>query len=201
MVWRVDCPSGPFYALIELQSTFDRNMRQRMKVYGGLLSQDLCAQHKERELLDVLPVVGYSGRRKWSRASRGAAKWLRPFQEGKAYFLIDEELAGDARIGDVIRLVRGDALAEVTRAARALLAWPMASDSLRKEVGSIANERAEVFGSTLDCWGKVGADAGGWRPVTPRAPRPEEGFDQFGPPAKRLTLPEPMTLFVTCGSP
>jgi hypothetical protein len=40
-------------------------MMQRMKVYSGLLTQDLGAQHK-RELFDLLPVVVYSGHRKYA---------------------------------------------------------------------------------------------------------------------------------------
>lgn len=149
MVWRVECPPAPFYALLEFQSSFDRQMAQRMKVYSGLLSQDLGAQHK-RELLDVLPVVVYSGSRKWPIAMKGAASWLRPFQEDKVYCLIDEERAGNSVIGHVIRLVRGESLAEIGAAVRALLAWPMASENLRYDVCSIGNERAAAYGSNLE---------------------------------------------------
>lgn len=149
MVWRVDCQQSSFYALIEFQASIDRQMDQRMKVYAGLLSQDLGAQHK-RELLDLLPVVVYSGKKKWRRPGKRPADWLMQFQEGKMYFLIDEELAGDSVIGDVIRLVRGDSLAAITASVRALITWPQASDELRNDVCRIGNARAAAFGTNLE---------------------------------------------------
>jgi len=149
MVWRVDSPPTPFYVLLEFQASIDRQMMQRMKVYSGLLSQDLGAQHK-RELLDLLPVVVYSGYRKWPNAIEAKADWLRSYQEGKVYFLIDEKSAGDSVIGDVIRLVRGDSLAEIATSVRALLAYPNASEGLKMEVCSIAGERAAIHGSNLE---------------------------------------------------
>jgi len=66
------------------------------------------------------------------------------------YFLIDEKSAGDSVIGDVIRLVRGDSLAEIATSVRALLAYPNASEGLKMEVCSIAGERAAIHGSNLE---------------------------------------------------
>lgn len=149
MVWRVDGPVAPFYVLVEFQASIDRQMAQRMKVYFGLLSQDLGAQ-KKRELLDLLPVVVYSGRRKWPSAVQARADWLKSYQEGKVYFLIDEDVAGNSVIGEVIRLVRGDSLAEIVTSTRRLLAWPMASEELKSDVCSIAGERAALYGSNLE---------------------------------------------------
>ena len=149
MVWRVVSPLMQFYVLVEFQASIDRLMMQRMKVYSGLLSQDLGAQHK-RELLDLLPVVVYSGHRKWPNAVRAKASWLRSYQEGKVYFLVDEEVAGDSVIGDVIRLVRGDSLAEIVASVSALLSWPLASAGLKIEVCSIAAERVAIHGSSLE---------------------------------------------------
>jgi predicted transposase YdaD len=149
MVWRVDFRKSSFYALVEFQSSPDWQMDQRMKVYAGLLSQDLRAQHK-RELFHLLPVVVYSGRQKWHMPAKRPPSWLKRFQDGMVYFLIDEERAGDSVIGDVIRLVRGDALAGIAASVRHLLAWPMASEELRQDVCSVGNERAAVFGANLE---------------------------------------------------
>jgi len=128
MVWRVYCEESFFYLLLEFQSTVDRQMTQRMRVYSGLLSQDLYAQHKIAEPFNLLPVVVYSGCRKWTSANAGVLAWLKPLQEEQVYVLIDEESAGDSIIGDVIRLVRTDTLAAVVQSQNVLLAWPMASD-------------------------------------------------------------------------
>ncbi|HEY0585170.1 MAG TPA: Rpn family recombination-promoting nuclease/putative transposase [Pseudoduganella sp.] len=150
MVWRVYCQESFFYLLLEFQSTVDRQMTQRMRVYSGLLSQDLYAQHKNTEPLNLLPVVVYSGARKWRSTNAAVLKWLKPLQEGKVYVLIDEESAGGSIIGDVIRLVRADTLSDVVRSQNALLAWPMASEGLRQEVIKVASERMTFFGANRE---------------------------------------------------
>ncbi len=147
MVWRIYCQESVFYLLLEFQSTVDRQMTQRMRVYSGLLAQDLHAQHKSAEPLNLLPVVVYSGRRKWTSANTAVLAWLKPLQERKVYVLIDEESAGDSIIGDVIRMVRADTFADVVRSQNALLAWPMASEGLRRDVLTVANECMTHFGA------------------------------------------------------
>ena len=150
MVWRVWCQESFFYLLIEFQSTVDPQMTQRMRVYSGLLSQDLHAQHKNTEPFNLLPVVVYSGCRKWTSANAAVLAWLKPLQEEKVYVLIDEESAGDSIIGDVIRLVRADTLDDVLRSQKALLAWPLASDGLRRDILKVAGERMTLFGSNQE---------------------------------------------------
>jgi hypothetical protein len=147
MVWRIFCGSGLFYLLLEFQSTVDLQMEERMKVYSGLLSQELYLQHKSREHFDLLPVVVYSGRRKWRKTGGHVADWLKPLQTGQGFYLVNEERAGGSVIGDVIRLVRADTLDAVVESQAELLAWPVASTGLRHEINKIASERAQRFGA------------------------------------------------------
>lgn len=97
-----------------------------------------------------MPVVVYSGRRKWASADAVGLEWLKPWQEGKVYVLIDEESAGNSIIGDVIRLVRANTLADLVRSQNVLLAWPTASEGLRRDVLKIANERLAHFGANQE---------------------------------------------------
>lgn len=145
MVWRVYCGDSLFYLLLEFQSTVDPQMTQRMKVYAGLLCQDLYLQHKNPELLNLLPVVVYSGRRRWHEPNMPSLDWLKPLQEGKAFMLIDEESAAESVIGDVIRLVRASTLADVVTSLNVLLNWPSGSVGLRQDVFRIACERMALF--------------------------------------------------------
>lgn len=146
MVWRVYCGGALFYLLLEFQSTVDRHMGQRMKVYSGLLSQEISILHKGREPFDLLPVVVYSGRRKWPPASNVAADWLKPWHEGEAFVLVDEEVADGSVIADVIRLVRAESVEVILAAEAAILAWANASQELCREIARIANERCEQMG-------------------------------------------------------
>lgn len=145
MVWRIYCGDELFYLLIEFQSTVDRQMLQRVQVYAGLLAQDLYARHKCRELPALLPVVVYTGRRKWPHARVSRAWWAKPLEEEQVFLLVDEALAGGSAVGEVIRLVRAASLHEVMSAQQALLAWPKASEGLLREVNRIADERLQLF--------------------------------------------------------
>jgi predicted transposase YdaD len=74
MVWRV-LLAGRWlylYLLLEFQSSSDHWMALRMRVYCGLLHQDLVKRHELPAagcLPPILPIVLYTGRKPW-RASR-----------------------------------------------------------------------------------------------------------------------------------
>lgn len=60
------------YLLIELQSTVDQHMAVRITSYLALLYQDLLRAREEprdRLLPPVLPIVFYTGERKWTAAT------------------------------------------------------------------------------------------------------------------------------------
>ncbi len=82
MVWRV-LLAGRWlylYLLLEFQSTPDPWMALRMRVYSGLLHQDLLKRHELPEpgrLPPILPIVLYTGRKPW-RAARSMAALVMP---------------------------------------------------------------------------------------------------------------------------
>ncbi len=74
VVWRVQWGEDWLYVyiLLEFQSTVDQWMAVRIMTYIGLLYQDLIRTgqlNKENRLPPVLPVVLYSGERKWTAAT------------------------------------------------------------------------------------------------------------------------------------
>jgi hypothetical protein len=78
VVWRVRA-NGEWvylYLLIEFQSTIDRHMAVRIMVYVGLLYQEMLRTGEvpaDDPLPPVLPIVLYTGNRKWSAATDIAA--------------------------------------------------------------------------------------------------------------------------------
>ena len=72
MVWRVRCvgePQSVLYLTIEFQSTVDRHMPVRMLACLGLQYQQLSrnpAVHVGGRLPMILPIVLYSGRKRWT---------------------------------------------------------------------------------------------------------------------------------------
>lgn len=105
MVWRLRVGGECIYVylLLEFQSSCDRWMALRMQVYIGLLYQDLLKQRKLKrsgKLPPVLPIVLYSGRRRWT-ASDSLSGLRLPQPEGLAlfqpelkYLLIDQRKVG-----------------------------------------------------------------------------------------------------------
>ncbi|XLZ68191.1 Rpn family recombination-promoting nuclease/putative transposase [Massilia sp. SR12] len=100
MVWRVQLAGRwlYLYVLMEFQSTPDPYMALRMRVYVGLLQQDLVKRHElpaSGRLPPVLPLVMYSGLRPW-RASRSMSGLVMAGLDGVAvassqdeYLLLD----------------------------------------------------------------------------------------------------------------
>lgn len=86
------------YLLIEFQSTVDQHMALRMNGYLTLLYQDLlraCEAPRDRLLPPVLPIVFYTGNRKWTAATDTAAliaqmpDVVAKYQPRLSYLLID----------------------------------------------------------------------------------------------------------------
>lgn len=111
MVWKVRVVrvAGQWlylYLLLEFQSTPDPWMALRMQVYIGLMYQDLVKRHElpaAHQLPPVLPLVLYSGARRWT-GSPDLADLIAPCPVGM------ETLQAQQRylLLDVLRLLRAD---------------------------------------------------------------------------------------------
>lgn len=108
MVWRVrmkgdGCGEGEWlyvYLLLDLQSTPDRWMALRLYTYLGLMCQDLVKRGEVAaggSLPPVLPIVLYSGNRRWQystdlrEVAAGAPEGLQALQPRQSFLLLDAE--------------------------------------------------------------------------------------------------------------
>ena len=120
LVWRVRFRDERWLYLVlllEFQATVDRAMAVRMLAYTALLYQKLIGEGVLQEhdaLPPVLPIVIYSGRRRWNAAadvsdlvaSGGGA--LKRYQPSQRYFLLDEGRRaeeGDLPAGNLVSVL------------------------------------------------------------------------------------------------
>jgi predicted transposase/invertase (TIGR01784 family) len=109
MIWRIGFRDRWLYVyiMLEFQSTVDRWMGVRLLTYIGLLYQDLIktgAIDKDEGLPPVLPLVLYSGKRRWNAPV--SLKELFPeiplgletYQPNLRYFLMDEGQYDDSKL-------------------------------------------------------------------------------------------------------
>jgi len=100
-VWRVRWGEDWLYVylLLEFQSSVDRFMALRTLVYTGLLHQDLIRRDElgaDRRLPPVLPVVLYTGERRWHAPTEVRSliqpppEGLERFQPDQSFLLINE---------------------------------------------------------------------------------------------------------------
>jgi hypothetical protein len=116
VVWRVKA-GGEWvylYLLIEFQSTIDPHMAVRIMGYVALLYQDLLRTREESRdhpLPPVLPIVLYTGERKWTAATDIAALiaempgLVAKYQPRLAYLLIDRTQYQEADLLEMKNLV------------------------------------------------------------------------------------------------
>lgn len=109
MIWKIGFRDRWLYVyiLLEFQSTVDRWMGVRLLTYIGLLYQDLIKTGAigEKDLLPpVLPLVIYSGKRRWNapvsleKLFPQTPSGLDRYQPSLRYFLMDEGRYDDSRL-------------------------------------------------------------------------------------------------------
>ncbi len=172
MVWRVNFREGDgelyVVVLTEFQSTVDQNMPLRMIKYTAQIYTKLEEEKRlpGGKLPPVLPVVVYSGKRRWS-APREMKEMvgpvdeeLQPFQLQQRYFLLDLRRVGveDAMLDNVLyaqALVEQGRWEDLWPALSALqeATDPEADAKLRGLVAALVRQAAEgsgqVTGETL----------------------------------------------------
>lgn len=141
MVWRVRVRGQwvYIYSLLEFQTQVEPYMAVRIVVYVGLLYQDLIRRGEvtpDRRLPPVVPIVLYSGERRWTAAMEvGELVWQGPpgleaYRTQQRYLLLSERELGEATLpvtrnlaAALFRLQASRELEDVAEVVRRLVEW------------------------------------------------------------------------------